>query len=1005
LKKPLAAILTISFLILSTFYLPQTLALEMERPDDYIEVEERVESASTDGKAEVGIGVHCHEYYENSGEHDYNDVCALRIAATANTRKILEYRCSPSSYYWVDESQLPDENEIYLYDDQVRGLGTPFKIRFYGGAGSAEYDSIWVCSNGWLSFVDPNQNEPPPYQTNPESIPDSAGLNNFVAPLWCDLPWVKIKYGAVAYWPGYGPTVDCFVISWNFTGVVNQWIFQVLLECEGAGGNSPYEQSRIWFQYHTVTSLGDSLTVGIEDQGGWRGVAYNGELHSEMGIEFSEVYENNYARIMDITIKLGESENNAWTDIVEDSDWIRGHNINRNMSLPAQDDNLYFSTALAGSASLLIDLVELIPETVPPLISGVGFLIGPALLFVEFGEWGARHQAELGLVRPNEEDTNITAMAFEPNYNTEPVDADFCIKAFWLFNDSNTELHSLNVTAQITYEEFDVYGHHINYTKLSTSVELEVYPDNNNNLETANLLQRGIFHPMLFLGVRSDTTDFYKINIPQGTAFSIMASAYLRNRGIRPAFELYLYYPNESYTGISTSNGYNHSLRHIAEVEGDWIFEARRYDEKRGFYNLKVGLTGDVDDDGNVNAKDAVVFGTAFGSVSDSYGEYWHGPPCADCPYDWSVDLNNDGFVNAMDAVILGMNWGGEWHDGGTRESGFGQHLLRELSQEYPTTLKVQPIENVFDTATTNIGENFTISIIADNVTDLYGWEIKLTWAQGLINCTTETLNHDIWTYYQGPWVSNSINNENGEYWQSLTAKNPSPSFNGTTWLANLTFQIVQAPPEGGILSTDLTLSATSGLTYSLLNSSALEIPHNFVQGSYSYISPRYMRSDTHTINGLQAYKLDSSQSASYLQASVTETESNTVYWGIRVWKRSSAGSETEITSGAPVAQVSRSLSGYGIQSATWNCPNTTLTPTDSIVVRVYCMNGGDWTLQATFTTTQLNAQTADPTTWTVYYWTKRNYIPGGLGRTIGYFRWGTATHNSRIENFTVTPN
>ncbi|NWG11315.1 hypothetical protein HXY33_06185, partial [Candidatus Bathyarchaeota archaeon] len=55
--------------------------------------------------------------------------------------------------------------------------------------------------------------------------------------------------------------------------------------------------------------------------------------------------------------------------------------------------------------------------------------------------------------------------------------------------------------------------------------------------------------------------------------------------------------------------------------------------------------------------------------------------------------------------------------------------------------------------------------------------------------------------------------------------------------------------------------------------------------------------------------------------------------------------------------------------------------------------------------TTQLNAQAADPTTWTVYYWTKRNYIPGGLGKTIGYFRWGTTTHNSRIQNFTVTPN
>ena len=157
---------------------------------------------------------------------------------------------------------------------------------------------------------------------------------------------------------------------------------------------------------------------------------------------------------------------------------------------------------------------------------------------------------------------------------------------------------------------------------------------------------------------------------------------------------------------------------------------------------------------------------------------------------------------------------------------------------------------------------------------------------------------------------------------------------------------------------------------------------------------------------GLQAYKLDTSQSASYLEANVTETESNTVYWGIRVWKRNSAGTETEITRGTPVAQVTRSTSGYGIQSATWNCPNTTLASTDSAVFRVYCMNSGNWILQATFTTNRLNAQTANPATWTVYYWTKRNYISGGLGKTIGYFRWGnthlqqphTGLHNNLTE-------
>jgi len=168
----------------------------------------------------------------------------------------------------------------------------------------------------------------------------------------------------------------------------------------------------------------------------------------------------------------------------------------------------------------------------------------------------------------------------------------------------------------------------------------------------------------------------------------------------------------------------------------------------------------------------------------------------------------------------------------------------------------------------------------------------------------------------------------------------------------------------------------------------------------------RYMRSDQHTINGLTAYKLEITQTSS----SVTVSDGYVgdwldASWGIRVWKRTSSGVETEITNGTPQAVVSRGSEGSGIQSATWVCPQTPLNATDSIVVRVY-IRVTSWVLKATFTTQQLNASQLDSVTWTVYYWTQLIWsrIPDEFGEwwyiTAASFRFGNSTYNSRIINF-----
>jgi len=161
-------------------------------------------------------------------------------------------------------------------------------------------------------------------------------------------------------------------------------------------------------------------------------------------------------------------------------------------------------------------------------------------------------------------------------------------------------------------------------------------------------------------------------------------------------------------------------------------------------------------------------------------------------------------------------------------------------------------------------------------------------------------------------------------------------------------------------------------------------------------VETRYMRGDKQTVNGLSAYILGTSQSAVSGHYSVPVDTG--YYWGIRVWKRASDGTETEITSGTPVAQVARS-SGAGLQSATWDCPLTSLVGSDAVVVRVYERTGGatTWTLCAEFITEQLGGQSLDAATWTVYYYT-------AVTAYAAVFWWGTSTYNSRIVNFTWTP-
>lgn len=120
------------------------------------------------------------------------------------------------------------------------------------------------------------------------------------------------------------------------------------------------------------------------------------------------------------------------------------------------------------------------------------------------------------------------------------------------------------------------------------------------------------------------------------------------------------------------------------------------------------------------------------------------------------------------------------------------------------------------------------------------------------------------------------------------------------------------------------------------------------------------------------------------------------------MYVRSSGGTEVQI--GSNVAQVSRSTTSAGIQSNTFNAPETELLTTDAIRViekitnlALQTLNGG--TASSSFITEQLGAATLTAAVWTIYRYTVNELDP--CEGNVATLQFDTPTQNTRIENFT----
>jgi hypothetical protein len=163
-------------------------------------------------------------------------------------------------YNWVEIANIGTNTGI-TGDDQNLG---PFPIGFgFPSYDGNVYNTVRVCSNGWLSFTSTST-----AFTNYE-IPNTMEPNNLIAPFWDDL----YPPGGGTIWYMYDAVNARFIVEWNqvvqygTTGTPRT--FEAIL----------YPNGNIDFMYNNfVGGVTNSATVGIENAGGTVGIqcTYNG---------------------------------------------------------------------------------------------------------------------------------------------------------------------------------------------------------------------------------------------------------------------------------------------------------------------------------------------------------------------------------------------------------------------------------------------------------------------------------------------------------------------------------------------------------------------------------------------------------------------------------------------------------------------------------------------------------------------------------------------------------
>ena len=153
-----------------------------------------------------------------------------------------------------------------------------------------------------------------------------------------------------------------------------------------------------------------------------------------------------------------------------------------------------------------------------------------------------------------------------------------------------------------------------------------------------------------------------------------------------------------------------------------------------------------------------------------------------------------------------------------------------------------------------------------------------------------------------------------------------------------------------------------------------------------------YFRSDTHTVHEILGYKLSSVQSFTPAADNRTTSGTANTSYGVRVWILSASGELAELTSGTPVAIVTRTSNGSGTLTGSWICP-TYNNIIDAVLIRIYHRwNEGSWTLRVVSITRSGLLIRLPENTWVFHY-----HVSRYDGSTNSSFHWGSQSYLSRV--------
>lgn len=173
---------------------------------------------------------------------------------------------------------------ISMRDDQTVVVPLPFTFKYYG----IDFDSVYICSNGWLSFGPVDTGITFNFWNRP--IPDPSGPAGMVCPFWDDLD--------PAYLDGYGvfykhiPEQHIFVVEWHSINshdrdrAYEEW-FECVLR-DPVGNVTPTGDGEILFYYRRINDvdtmtnadeIAEFSTVGIESPDQTDGLQYVFDKH------------------------------------------------------------------------------------------------------------------------------------------------------------------------------------------------------------------------------------------------------------------------------------------------------------------------------------------------------------------------------------------------------------------------------------------------------------------------------------------------------------------------------------------------------------------------------------------------------------------------------------------------------------------------------------------------------------------------------------------------------